>query len=111
MKDDARIQLRELVEDHLSRGYAKEFGLIGMITGLAVIGDALAEVQSGTGNWAAILERLRAGAKDVRAAVEHSRDDASLQRIRAFAERQLSFATLLEGEIVRLNAGQSTLVR
>ncbi len=103
MGSDRARQLKEMIEDHLGRNYDKDAGLIAFI-----IADALALVQNDSGNWAAVLERLRAGLRDTRAAIEHTRDDGSLARLRTFAERQVAFAALLEQEIISLQADETT---
>ena len=110
MKNEAgHAQLRELVEDHLSRGAPQDMGIAALAVGLGAIGAALAEVQSGRANWSAVRERLRQGMKDTRAGLQIAHADRRLDALRGFAERQLTFAALLDDEIVRVTAGETTL--
>ena len=107
---EERTQLKELVEEHLSRRSHKDAGLVGLITGLATIGEVLAATERGTAHWGALVLRLREAIASTKAALKQTRGDAGLIGLEAFADRELAFATVLEDEIVRLEEGESTLV-
>lgn len=109
MKDEARAQLREMIEDHFGRDLPRNVGLIGLIGGLATLSSAFAEVQGTGGNWAVIREALKRGIVDTQAAMKHAHDDKGLERIRDFAERQVAFAAILRDDIETMLSGDSTV--
>ncbi len=106
---EIRKQVQELVEEHLSRGRSRDVGLIGLISGLASIGEVLITIQRGTSQWGPIVLRLRQAIADTKAALKQTPQDGSLDALRAFADRQLAFAGVLEDELVQLEEGESTL--
>jgi hypothetical protein len=103
-------QLKELVEEHLARNVGKDAGLIALVGGLGAIARCLSTVQRGNGHWGPLVLELRQAAADTRAGLKAAGDDPGLERLRAFADRQLAFASALEDELVRIEEGESTLV-
>jgi len=66
-------------------------------------------VQGIGGNWAAIRDALVRGIVDTQSALEHTTDDMTLERIRDFAERQVTFAAILREDIETMLSGDSTV--
>ena len=106
----ANEELHDLVENHLSRGGRAAIALGGACAALGRIAGALQQAYSRTPNWNHALNDLRAAAPELRAALGMLKGQADLAGLVAFGERQLQFAELLKDEIVRLQAGESTLV-
>jgi hypothetical protein len=100
MNSDSAAQLRDLVENHLSRGKHSDVILAGVCVGLASVGSALSRAQERTPNWAAVCEELRSGIRDLRAVMPELDSSHDVASLKAFAERQLLFAEFLEREIV-----------
>lgn len=101
MNADHAAELRDLVDNHLSRGGTSDVVLGTVCVALSTLGSAMARVQERDENWEIVLDELRRGMRDLRVALpmlDAERDGASL---RAFAERQLRFAQILEAAIVR----------
>ena len=69
MDSDATAEVRDLVENHLSRNVREDAGVFAFIVGLSTIGDAFASVQNRPTDWNGTLNRLRAGVRDARVIV------------------------------------------
>jgi hypothetical protein len=111
MKDVAgSAELQELVEDHLSRGKSDDISIAIVCYGLSRVGEALQRLQERSTNWGATLGLLRVGADAIRQGLPSLRQSGvPLDALLSLAERQLAFAELLQNEIVRLQAGETTL--
>jgi hypothetical protein len=108
---DAKAELAELVEDHLSRQSGEQtVAGVAIIMGLARILQAYEDAKSKRGNWATMLDNLKKGEELIRPAIEVVRLNPGLSGLVTFAGRQLSFVGVMADEIERLSAGQSTLV-
>lgn len=105
---ETRNQVTELVEEHLSRS-GKDAPLIALVAGLAAIGELLTTIHRGNVKWGPIVLRLRQALGDTKAALALTQADASLDGLRAFAERQVAFAGVLEEELLMLEEGETTL--
>lgn len=108
-----KAELAELVEDHLSRsGSAGTVALAAAITGLASILTAYQDAQQKRGNWGTMLSNLRKGEELVRPALPLLRSEGGpgVAAVVALAERELHFAETMADEIMRLQAGESTLL-
>jgi hypothetical protein len=106
-------ELAELVMDHLGRTggvAAATAALASVIVGLASILAAYDDAQERRGNWGAMLAHLREGFRHIEPALpvlrRHGGPD--VQAVVERAERELPFAALLQDEIVRLQAAEST---
>src|SRR4051794_6480389 len=106
---EQEAQVRELVEEHLSRVNANDAGLSALLGGLYMIDYVIAVARKGTQQWGPVVLRLRQGIADTKAALKQTQSDATLERLRAFADRQLAFAEALEDELVSLEEDESTL--
>jgi hypothetical protein len=110
---DAKAELAELVEDHLGRSAdASSAALAAVIVGLADILSAFEDAKLKKGNWGTMLGNLRKGDELVRAAlpVLKAEGGSGVTAVVAFADRHLYFAGMMQDEIMRLQAGESTLV-
>ena len=99
--------------DHLSRGSKlATVGLASTISGLASIMTAYDDAQERRGNWGAMLANLRNGIANIETALPmlRSHGGPGVAAVIELAERELSFAALVRDEILRLQAGESTLV-
>jgi hypothetical protein len=107
--DDARVELQELIESHLSRGKPDDV-VIGIVCyGVSRVGEGIQHLQAQSVSWGAALGCVRSGAEAIRQGLPLLRTrQAELAGLIRFGERQLAFAELLEKEIVRLQADQST---
>lgn len=108
---DAKAELAELVEDHLSRqSNPASVALASVISGLASILTAYQDAQQKRGNWSTMLANLRKGDELVRPALPVLRGEGGSIALVAFADRQVYFAGMMADEIMRLQAGESTLL-
>jgi hypothetical protein len=103
-------ELRDLIENHLGQSRPEQIALAGVCVGLGRIGAAFERAQDRPPNWGAALGELKRGIDDARAVLPMLKSQAGLAPLVGFAERQVAFAQLLRDEIVRLQAGESTLV-
>lgn len=104
-------ELAEFVMDHLSRQANQLTIAIGALcTGVASFAQAYHDAQECRGNWGEMLSRLREGFANVRPAIPviRERGGAGAAALVSFGERQLDFALLMEAEIIRLQAHEST---
>ncbi|MEO6954920.1 MAG: hypothetical protein ABI321_24180 [Polyangia bacterium] len=106
--DRARAELARLVEAHLSKAKRADLAICALAHGIALVGGVVADLQSRVGAWGDLVGRLREAESTLRAGffldpnVHHS--------VARAAQRQLDFATLLIGEVERLQASETTLV-
>jgi hypothetical protein len=109
----AKGQLAEFVMDHLSRnGNPANVSLIAVMSGLTKIFAAFGDAQDRRGNWGPMLDNLRGGIQLIDAALPHLRSNGGpgVADVIEMAEREVSFARDVEADIVRITAGESTLV-
>lgn len=108
---DAKAQLAELVEDHLSRQSGEQtIAGTAIIMGLARILTAYEDAKQKRGNWGTMLDNLKKGEELVRPALRVVRANPALSGLVTYADRQLSFASVMADEIQRLQADASTLL-
>lgn len=109
---NAKAELAELVMDHLGRhGGMATAALASAITGLAAILSAYDDAQERRGNWGTMLGNLRKGVASIEPVLPMLRDAGpDYVAVVELAERELEFAALMQDEIVRLQAGESTNV-
>jgi len=112
MNADASTELAKLVTDHLGRSKPEDLALSSIALGLARIGDAFGDIAERKANWSRVLDLLERGSSELRSGVGFAaqRGPRDAETLIAYAKRQLAFAALLHGEIIRLQAGESTLV-
>jgi hypothetical protein len=109
----AKGQLADFVMDHLSHNAnPANVSLIAVMSGLAKIFTAFGDAQGRKGNWGSMLDNLRGGIQLIDAALPHLRTDGGpgVADVIEMAEREVVFARLVEDDIVRITAGESTLV-
>jgi hypothetical protein len=109
-QSEALKELQELVENTLSRGKQSDLPVAVVSYGLSRIGDAIQLIQDGSHNFGAVLGELRAGAELLRQGLPELRKDPGAAALVSLCERRLPFAELLQQEIVRLQAGETTKV-
>jgi hypothetical protein len=108
---DAKAELAELVEDHLSRQNGEQtVAGAAIIMGLARILTAYEDAKSKRGNWSTMLDHLKKGEELIRPALPVVRLNPALSGLVNFAGHQLSFISVMADEIERLSAGESTLL-
>jgi hypothetical protein len=110
---NAKAELAELVMDHLSEnGGMGTVALAAVISGLASILTAYNDAQERRGNWGTMLGNLQAGIANIQPALPllRAHGGPGVATVIALAERELSFAALMQDEITRLTAGESTNV-
>jgi hypothetical protein len=109
--DDARARadLRDLVDDHLSRNKKPDLGVAAIAVGLAKILEALNDAQEQRGNWGGMIGKLKAGQADLEAGLSLGAE-LDIEAVRDYARRQATFAALVVREIERLQAEETTLV-
>jgi len=108
---DPKAELAEFVMDHLGRNANRSAAaLASAIAGLANIFTAYNDAQERTGNWGGMLGNLRSGADLLDAALPllRERGGPGVAAVIEMGEREARFARLVEDEIVRLQAGEST---
>ena len=106
-----KAELADFVADHLSRspGGMTTAALASVITGLAGIMSAYTDAQERRGNWGQMLANLKNGVASVKPALNMLRAGGpGYAAIVELADRELQFAALMQDEIVRLQAGEST---
>jgi len=109
----AKGQLADFVMDHLGRNASPaNVALAAVMTGLARIFTAFDDAQERRGNWGSMLDNLRGGVQLIDAALPHLRTHGGpgVADVISMAEREVAFARLVEEDIVRITAGESTLV-
>jgi hypothetical protein len=109
----AKGQLADFVMDHLSRnGSTANVALIAVMTGLSRLFAAFGDAQERKGNWGSMLDNLRGGIQLIDAGLPHLRTDGGpgVADVIEMAEREVAFGRLVEEDIVRITAGESTLV-
>jgi len=106
-----KAELAEFVMDHLGRNTnPTTIALASVITGLASILSAYDDAQEKRGNWGTMLGNLRTGADllDVALPLLRERGGPGAAAVIEMGEREARFARLVQDEIVRLQAGEST---
>jgi hypothetical protein len=102
-------QLAEFVDAHLGRGGPTDAAVGAVVVGLADLSAAFLDAQEQRGQWGRILSKLRTGTELVKAGVERLRGEPGFEGLVTFAERQRAFAATMVDEVLRLQAGESTL--
>lgn len=107
-----KAELAELVDDHLSRNSSVATAALGsVVVGLAKILTAYTDAQAKRGNWGTMLGNLRSGVADIAPALPMLRTAGpGVAAIVEMAEREIVFANVMQDEIIRLSAGESTAV-
>jgi hypothetical protein len=105
------VELSELINDHLGRGNKLDAAMAAVVSGLHDISVAFIEAQDQSGNWGRLLANLRAGTEQVRYGLDTLAGERGFEGFVGFAERQRAFASTMIDEVVRLQAGEATLVR
>jgi hypothetical protein len=107
----AKTELADFVDNHLSRnpGGMTTMALASVVTGLASILTAYGDAQERRGNWGAMLANLKQGVAGIKPALNTLRAAGpAYAAVVAMADRELQFAALMQDEIVRLQAGETT---
>jgi len=97
--------------DHVSRGAGTAtVALAAVISGLASIMTAYGDAQERRGNWGGMLANLKSGMTNIEPALPllRSHGGPGFAAVIELAERELAFAAVMQDEIVRLQAGEST---
>jgi hypothetical protein len=106
-----KAELAEFVMDHLGQNANMATAALGSaVVGLARILIAYEDAQQRRGNWGGMLDNLRSGVQMLEPALpllrQHGGPGAAA--LIEMGEREVRFARLVDDEIVRLTAGEST---